>query len=161
MSCPLLNYQWSELQFLPWFLLFLVFYPCPVWVVHFLWYSDAKNVASIIPASEGQILFLGTYLPFKQIGFNFPGYLKTVVAKFCFDYSALSVWAQVPLYACLFAFSHLVVSDSLWPHGLWPTRLFCLWEFLGKNIGVGCHIPLEEIFLTQESNPCLLCLLHW
>ena len=26
----------------------------------------------------------------------------------------------------------------------------------GKNIGVGCHFLLQEIFLSQESNPHLL-----
>ena len=31
----------------------------------------------------------------------------------------------------------------------------------GKNTGVGCHALLQGIFLTQGSNPCLLCLLHW
>ena len=31
----------------------------------------------------------------------------------------------------------------------------------GKNTGVDCHTLLQEIFLTQESNPHLLCLLHW
>ena len=25
------------------------------------------------------------------------------------------------------------------PHGLQPTRLLCLWNFPGKNSGVGCH----------------------
>ena len=30
-----------------------------------------------------------------------------------------------------------------------------------KNTGVGCHFLLQGIFLTQGSNPCLLCLLHW
>ena len=30
----------------------------------------------------------------------------------------------------------------------------------GKNTGMGCHALLQGIFLTQESNPCLLCLLH-
>ena len=29
----------------------------------------------------------------------------------------------------------------------------------GKNTGVGCHA--HGIFLTQGSNSCLLCLLHW
>ena len=29
----------------------------------------------------------------------------------------------------------------------------------GKN--TGCHFLLHEIFSTQGSNPCLLCLLHW
>ena len=31
----------------------------------------------------------------------------------------------------------------------------------GKNTGVDCHDFLQGIFLTQGSNPCLLCLLHW
>ena len=26
---------------------------------------------------------------------------------------------------------------------------------------MGCHALLLGIFLTQGSNPCLLCLLHW
>ena len=29
-------------------------------------------------------------------------------------------------------------------------------DFSGKNTGVGCHFFLEGIFLTQESNLCLL-----
>ena len=43
-----------------------------------------------------------------------------------------------------------VVSDSLQPHGLWPARLLCPWDFPGKNTGVGCHSLLQGIFLTQE-----------
>ena len=31
----------------------------------------------------------------------------------------------------------------------------------GKNTGVGCHALLQGIFLTQGSNPYLLCFLHW
>ena len=31
----------------------------------------------------------------------------------------------------------------------------------GKNTGLGCHAPLQGIFLTQGSNLHLLCLLHW
>ena len=30
----------------------------------------------------------------------------------------------------------------------------------GKNTGLGCHAFLQELFLTQGLNPCLLCLLH-
>ena len=52
-----------------------------------------------------------------------------------------------------------VVSDSLWPYGLQPARLLCLWNFPGKNTGVGYHFLLP-IFLTQGMNLCLLCLLH-
>ena len=54
-----------------------------------------------------------------------------------------------------------VVSDSLWPHGLWPARLFCPRNFPGKNTGVDCHFLLQGIFPTQGLNLCLLCLLHW
>ena len=38
------------------------------------------------------------------------------------------------------------------------TRLFRLWNFLGKSTGVGCHFLLQGIFPTQGSNPDLL---HW
>ena len=39
------------------------------------------------------------------------------------------------------------------------TRLLCPWDSPGKNTGVGCHFLLQGIFLTQGSNPHLLCLL--
>ena len=42
--------------------------------------------------------------------------------------------------ACSFA---SVMSDSLQPHGLSPTRLLCLWISPGKNTGVGCHSLLQ------------------
>ena len=35
--------------------------------------------------------------------------------------------------------SRSVMSNSLWPHGLQPTRLLCPWDFPGKSTGVGCH----------------------
>ena len=50
---------------------------------------------------------------------------------------------------------------TLWLHGLQPTRLLCPWDSPGKNTGVGCHFLLQGIFLTQGSNPSLLCLLCW
>ena len=54
-----------------------------------------------------------------------------------------------------------VVSDSSQPHGLYPARLLCPWNFPGKNTGVGCHLlprgsSLPKIFQTQGSNPRLL-----
>ena len=48
--------------------------------------------------------------------------------------------------------SRSVVSDSLWPHGLWPTMLLHPWDFPGKSTGVGCHFLLQGIFPTQGSN---------
>jgi len=34
-------------------------------------------------------------------------------------------------------------SDSLRPHGLWPTRLLGPWDFPGMNTGVGCRFLLQ------------------
>ena len=42
---------------------------------------------------------------------------------------------------------------TLWPHGLWPTRLLCPWDFPGKSTGVGCHFLPQGIFPTQGSIP--------
>ena len=53
-----------------------------------------------------------------------------------------------------------VMFSSYQPHGLYTARLLCPWDFPGKNTWVGCHFLLQGIFLTQESNPCLLCLQH-
>ena len=36
-----------------------------------------------------------------------------------------------------------VVSNSLRPHGLQPTRLLRPWDFPGKSTGVGCHRLLQ------------------
>ena len=48
--------------------------------------------------------------------------------------------------------SRSVVSDSLWPHGLWPTRLLCPWDSPGKDTEMGCKLLLQGIFLTNGSN---------
>ena len=71
--------------------------------------------------------------------------------------------------------SRSVVSDSLRPHGLQPTRLLRPWDFPGKSTGVACHcliwktgwrflkelnieipydlaIPLLAIYLGKKGN---------
>ena len=48
-----------------------------------------------------------------------------------------------------------------YPVDLEPTRLLCLWDFPGRNTGVGYQTLLQGIFPTQGLKPCLLCLLHW
>jgi len=57
---------------------------------------------------------------------------------------------------CVCVFSHSVVSSSLWPHGLKPTRLFCPWNSPGKNTGVDSHSLLQGIFPTKGLNLYLL-----
>ena len=54
-----------------------------------------------------------------------------------------------------------VVSDSLWPYRLEPTKLLCPWGSPGKNTRVGCHFLLQGIFPTPELNLRLMHLLHW
>ena len=56
-------------------------------------------------------------------------------------------------YCCLVAQSCPTLS---WPHGLYSLRLLWPWNFPGKNTGVGCHLLLQGIFLTQGWNPHLL-----
>ena len=62
-----------------------------------------------------------------------------------------NVWQNVSLFSVSFS----VVSNSLRPHRLYPARLLWSWNSPGKNIGVGIHSLLQEIFLTQGSNPGL------
>ena len=52
--------------------------------------------------------------------------------------------------------SHSVISNSLRPLGLSPTRLLRPWNSPGKNTGVGCLSLLQGIFLTQGLNRGLL-----
>ena len=55
------------------------------------------------------------------------------------------------------SFSHLIVSDSLQPHGLQLARLLCPWNSSGKNTRVGSHSLLQGIFSTgieSESPAC-------
>ena len=51
---------------------------------------------------------------------------------------------------CKYSESHLDVSDSLWPYGLYSP-----WNFPGQNTGVGCHSLLQGIIPTQGLNPGL------
>ena len=45
-----------------------------------------------------------------------------------------------------------VVSASLRPQGLQPSRLLCPWDSPGKNPGVRCHFLFQRIFPTQGLN---------
>ena len=64
-------------------------------------------------------------------------------------YSHVCVCVCVRARVCV---SCSVVSDSLWSHGLWPTRFLCLWNSPGKNTGVGSHFLLQGIFPSQGVN---------
>ena len=57
--------------------------------------------------------------------------------------------------------SHLGIFDCLQHYELQPSRLLCPWDSPGKNIRVDFHALLQDIFLTQGSNPHLLCHLQF
>ena len=60
---------------------------------------------------------------------------------------------------CFVAVQLLVMTNSLRPHGLQCTRFLCLWDFPGKNTGVGYHFLFQGgIVPMQGSN---LHLLRW
>ena len=59
-------------------------------------------------------------------------------------------------YICLVAKSHPTLCDPMD-----PARFLYPWDFPSKNTGVGCCSLLQGIFLTQETNPSLLCLQCW
>ena len=46
-----------------------------------------------------------------------------------------------------------VMSYSLRPYGLYPAKLLCPWNFLGKNSGVGCHFPFPGDLPDPRTDP--------
>ena len=86
--------------------------------------------------------------------------ISRLICTFSALLSKISVCVCVCLYVCVYTHT-LVVSDSVRPFGLQPTRLVCPWDSPGKNTAVGCHALLQGIFPTQSSNPHLLSILHW
>ena len=53
-----------------------------------------------------------------------------------------------------------VISDSLQPYGLQPSRLLCPQDSPGKNTGV-VAIPSSRGSSRPRDQTCLSCLLHW
>ena len=54
-----------------------------------------------------------------------------------------------------------VFCANPWTIATPPPQAFLSMEFSRQDIGVSCYALLQAIFLTQGSNPGLLCLLHW
>ena len=64
-------------------------------------------------------------------------------------FSRQEYWSRLPFPSPMhesekWKWSRSVVSDSLWPHGLQPTRLLRPWYSPGKSTGVGCHCLLRD-----------------
>ena len=91
-------------------------------------------------------------------GNSFKIFLSFLCIHLCIYLSSIHPCVCIPIHTrgYIFSFSHSVMSDSLQPHGLQPTRLLCSWNSPGKNTGVDSHSLLQRIFLTQGLNPGLL-----
>ena len=59
--------------------------------------------------------------------------------------------------AAALSLSHVRLFAAPWTVAHQPP----LWDFPGKNTGVGCHFLLQGIFLTEGSNPGVFRLWHW
>ena len=77
--------------------------------------------------------------------------------------SLIFIYIYIYIYICIYicvcvcvCVSFSVVSYSLQPHVLKPTRLFCPWNSPGRSTEVGSHSLLQGIFLTQGPNPDIL-----
>ena len=98
-------------------------------------------------------LFINFFLLFKEFLLN----LKIFSSKLHFLASS-----SIPLFkteptACRCQVAS-VVSDSVRPHGLQPTRLLRPWGSPGKNTGVGCHFLLQCRKVESESEVTQSCL---
>ena len=100
--------------------------------------------------------FLDTSPTVQRRGVDWMDYLSTLDV-WCFDVSCVVDGLPRATLKCVY----MCVCSTLWPHGLWPTKLLYPWSFPGKNTGTGCHFLLQGIFPTQGSNTSLLCHLHW
>ena len=72
-------------------------------------------------------------------------------------------WSRLPFPSPMYEsgkwkWSRSVVSDSLRPHGLQPTRLLHPWDFPGKSTGVGCHCLLQCMKVESENEVAQSCL---
>ena len=61
-----------------------------------------------------------------------------------------------------------VISDSLQPHGLYPTRLLCPWDFPGKNTAVvaisytrGSSWPRDRTWASSTGGIILMDVIFW
>ena len=91
-------------------------------------------IVFIFSGSIQVCIILTVLFPYKVV-------LFTILKKNSVQCMCESVWVHTQL--CL----------TLRPHGQYPARLFCPWNF--------CCFLLQGIFLNHKSNEHLLHLLHW
>ena len=89
-------------------------------------------------------------------------YMCVYIYTYAYDYMCVCIYAHtcVYMYVCvcmLSRFCHVQLFATLWTlaHQAPLSMAFSRQEYW-----VGCHAFLHDLFPTQGSNTCLLCLLH-
>ena len=85
-------------------------------------------------------------------GFRLILYIFSTNHHFCKEPSCILLENSQCLLNCS------VVSNSLWPHGLQPTRFLCPRDSSGNSTGVSCHALVQGSFW---SNWHVFCILNW
>ena len=62
-----------------------------------------------------------------------------------------NIYVYVYMHACML--THIWLFET---HELQLVRLLCPWDSPSKNVGVGCQVLLQTIYLIQRLNPCFL-----
>ena len=105
-----------------------------------------------------------TLLPGREafvVTYRWPGFMK----MFAHNFLRVRGFLSLP---CVCMLSHSVLSNSLQPFGLHPTRLLHPWNFPGKNTGMGCYFLLQESPWPRDWTlvSCVSCIAgrfctHW
>ena len=63
----------------------------------------------------------------------------------------LSTILNNPCCCCCCCLVNKLCPTILWPCGLESIRLFCSWDFPGRNTGVSCHFLLQRSFQLRDE----------
>ena len=102
---------------------------------------------------------------FSHVRFCVTPYTATHQAPPSLVFSRQEHWSGLPLPSPMHEiekgkWSHSVVSDSLQPHGLYPTRLLRPWHSPGKNTAVHCHCLLCPFSDSSEILVWKFCIIR-
>ena len=106
-------------------------------LINDIW-SSMPRVETAAAKSLQSCLTLCDPIDSSPPGFSVPGILQARILEWV-AISFSNAWSEK------WKWSHSIVSDSLRPHGLEPTRLLHPWDFPGKSTGVSCHCLLPVI----------------
>ena len=112
------------------------------------WISTMHTVANINLTHSLLLLLLLLLSHFSRVQLCVTPSTAAHQAPLSLGFSRQEHWTGLPFHSPMhesekWKWSHSVMSDSQWPHGLQPTRLLHPWDSAGKSTGVGCHCLLH------------------